>query len=160
MLLVKRIEGVSFSLDDTVASLIARNPELSFHVKAPMYWWVDCDFPRHGLRMPQYDQQYCFDAYGEVDEVSPYIHQIQDIIQRTKLTPRQMMQILPLSTYLEGAVELTYRQILSICENYRCGEYDYRELYNEWPMSREWTDFCETLLDIRGVREYIEKEGM
>ena len=81
-------------------------------------------------------------------------------ISKEKLKSRQLMQILPLSTYVEGAIMLSYQEIVGVCENYNCGEYDYKELYNEWPMSREWTDFCETLMDIRGVREILEKEGM
>ncbi len=157
MLLVKRIEGASFAVDDTGDTLFKRNPVLKLHLKAPMYWWVDADFHRWNLYMPTHDFEYCLDEW---QESVPYVQNMQFIIQHAKLSPRQLMQILPLSTYLDGAVELSYREIVEVCENYSCGEYDYKELYNQWPMSREWTDFCETLMDIRGVREIVEKENL
>lgn len=157
MLVVKRVEGKNFTENDTGETLFERNPELHFHIKAPMYWWVDCDFRKYNLCMPTKNLEYCWDEWKES---VPFVKNTIFILENAKLNPRQFMQALPLSTYLEGAVVLSYRDVVEVCENYQCGEYDYKELYNEWPMSREWADFCETLMDIRGVREIIEKEGM
>jgi hypothetical protein len=160
MLQIKRMEGDSFAIDDTGDTLFQRNPILKLHIKAPMYWWIDADFHKWNMYMPTHDFEYCLDAWEGEGKSVPYIGQMKSVIENAKLEPRQLLQILPLSTYLEGAVELSYREIVEVCENYSCGEYDYKELYNQWPMSREWTDFCETLMDIRGVREIIKKEGI
>ena len=155
-----KVLGMEYSTSETDSEkLFAQNPEFRLQIKAPMYWWLDCDFEKRGLQMPTKNLEFCLDSYYECQSIHSFLWDIKYMMKTTK-EPRKLLQIMPLSTYLEGVVILTYQQIIEVCENYQCGEYDYQELYNQWPMSREWTDFCETLMDIRGVREIIEKEGM
>lgn len=158
MLLVSQIVIDNSYLKESFERLFKINPTFRLHIKAPMYWWLDCDFEKYHLYMPKDNFMYCLDSWDV--ENNPYIQVMQREVINNNLTPRQLMQILPLSTYLEGVIELTYQEILEVCEDYNWGEYDYSGLYNQWPMSREWSDFCETLMDIKGVREIIEKEGM
>lgn len=65
---------------------------------------------------------------------------------------------MPLSTKVEATISLSYCDIIGICRDYIKGLYRYTNESNQWPNTREWTDFCETLLDIRGVRELVEGE--
>ena len=146
-------------MDGTVENY--ENPKFRFHIKAPMYWWLDCEFEKYNFCMPMDSFEYCWDAWGEEAPIIKNTMEILTNISRhSNLQPRKLMQLLPLSTYLEGDIELTYKEIIGVCENYCFGEYDYKELYNEWPISREWTDFCETLLDIAGVRTYLRAGGI
>lgn len=144
-------------IDSSAEELFNENPIITMRVKAPMFWWANCDFDRYDMCMPVSDFEYCLDAWGEG---TPYIREMQFAIKETKASKRKLLQILPVSTYLEATIRMEYQQIVEVCENYCCGDYDYNGLYNQWPMSREWADFCETLLDIRGVRELLEKEGI
>lgn len=158
MLTVKQIAGSSFEENDTGETLFKKNQKLQFHIRAPMYWWLDCDFEKYQIVMPTGDFEFCFDAWAED---APFIRNTKFVLQNaTQLSPRELMQALPLSTYLDGMIELTYQKIIEVCENYQCGEYDFQELYNQWPMTREWADFCETLLDIKGVRDILERSVM
>ena len=164
MVIVKKIETTDQILYNPsrgplgAEDIFKSNPLFHLRIEAPMYWWLDSEFEKYHTEMPKDDFKFCLDSWDV--ERNTYLQVMQGEVVNNKLTPRQLMQILPLSTYLEGDTELTYQQIVEICENYNCGEYDYEELYNQWPMSREWADFCETLMDITGVREIIEKEGM
>ena len=64
----------------------------------------------------------------------------------------------PMSTCVKAYVCLSYQEIVEICENYVDGVYKYEDKYYQWPNEREWRDFCETLLDIHGVRDLVKEE--
>lgn len=73
--------------------------------------------------------------------------------------PRRVVQSLPISTKVKAIVILPYREIFNYCYDYSHGEYlSYNTKY-EWPNQREWSDFCETLLDIRGIRDLIQEDS-
>ena len=149
MLIVKRIMPMSVDrLHDTGETMLARNVVFKIYVKAPLYWWVDSSFEKYMFYLPTKDFEFSFDG------------DFKGNIDTTGMTTREIMQVLPLATMVEGVIPLSYQDIIAICENYNSGEFDYHELYNEWPTSREWTDFCETLMDIKDVREILSKEGM
>ena len=59
------------------------------------------------------------------------------------------------STTIEGSVVLEYKEIIGICDDYVNEEYKYTGSWYQWSNEREWNDLCETLLDIRGVRELV-----
>lgn len=140
--------------DDTGDTLFKRNADINFIIEAPMYWWLDCEFERFDFIFPKKDFRFCLDEW-KISE--PYIQSMQLMVEKNKISsPRKLMQILPLSTIITGRVVLSYQKIVEICENYQCGEYSYQDLRNQWPTEREWKDFCETLLDIKGVRDLVE----
>lgn len=140
--------------DDTGDTLFKKNPILQFLVEAPIYWWVDVWFPKFNLDMPLSDFNCCFDAWPEQ---TLFMQALAMEVNNPNIEPRQLMQILPMSTQVVGIVELTYQEIVEICENYVSGEYVYH-LPRSFPNEREWVDFCETLLDIKGVRDFINEE--
>ena len=57
----------------------------------------------------------------------------------------------PVSTLAKGTVFLKYQDIVEICEDYISKQYENSDFGTE----REWRDFCETLLDIKGIRDLI-----
>lgn len=61
------------------------------------------------------------------------------------------------STNVVGWIYLEYRDIVDICSCYLNGAYKYDKQDFQWSNEREWSDFCETLLDIKGVRDLIEE---
>lgn len=67
-------------------------------------------------------------------------------------------QNLSLSTNIGAMLSLTYQEIVEICEDYQAKMYRYEGKPYQWPNEREWKDFCETLLDIKGVRDLIKEE--
>ena len=155
MLRILSIDGKDKpNLTDTGNDLYRTNPTLNLVIEAPMYWWLDCEFERFNFIFPKNGLRFCTDAW---ESSSKEINSFINLLGRTKnFSDRQIMQILPLSTIITGKVFLSYQKIVEICENYCCGEYAYQELRNQWPTEREWADFCETLLDIRGVRTLVE----
>ena len=156
-----QVLGMIYNTSETDGEkLFNQNPEFLLTVRAPMYWWLDCGFEKFNLCMPTKNLEFCLDSFSDCEAVRSYLWSMKYVTRNVKLEPRQLLQIMPLSTYLEGRVKLSYQQMVEVCENYACGEYDYKELYNQWPISREWTDFCETILDVHGIREIIEKEGI
>ena len=66
------------------------------------------------------------------------------------------MQKLPLDTLGQACIFLHYQDIVEICEDYIDGAYTKER--SKWIAEREWTDFCETLFDIRGVRDLLYGE--
>lgn len=65
---------------------------------------------------------------------------------------------MPVSTPIKGCVILTYSEIIEVCEDYINGIYKYEGKAYQWNAEREWTDFCETLLDVKGVRDLVKEE--
>ena len=57
-------------------------------------------------------------------------------------------------TIVSGTIFLPYKDIIEICEDYVSGYYT----KSDFGIKREWTDFCETLLDIKGVRDLVQEE--
>lgn len=153
MLQVEQVDNVLQPLGNTGEELFKENSTFIFTIKAPIYWWVDCDWVKYKFNMPLSDFEFCFDTFESTQQ--------QELIQAheyiSNLDPYQLMQILPLATYITGVIELSYREIVEVCENYIAGEYIYHKQYS-FPNEREWTDFCETLLDIKGVRDLMEDE--
>ena len=152
-----RIEKMQFMFPPQGATgeeLFKENKTLTLVITAPIYWWVDCDWVRYSFNMPTDNFEFCYDEW---EETVPAIRFERVLVQNPNLTPRALMQILPLSTYMKGIIELSYKEIVEICENYLMGEYHYNRGYS-FPNEREWSVFCETLLDIKGVRDLMEDE--
>ena len=155
MLQVISITGAHLPSSSTGQDLLAKNPSIRFLVRAPIYWWVDTDWVTYSLSLPTKNLHFCVDTWPDG---SLFIEHMKDYLEHVKrLEPRQFMQILAMSIYAEGIIELTYQEIVETCENYVAGEYRYIPSYS-FPNDREWKDFCETLLDIRGVRDLIKEE--
>ena len=154
MLRILKMEH-DFNVNESAEQLFKSDRDVLFTVEAPIYWWLTCDFEKRYFDMPKDEFKFCFDAWDQYSDT--FIQQLQLKVFDTRLDFRKLMQILPLSTLVVAKVYLSYQDICEVCENYLHGEYDFKEIYNQWPMSREWTDFCETLMDIRGVRELIEE---
>ena len=77
--------------------------------------------------------------------------------ERTNIQANRVSTESTLSTLVRGNIFLHYHDIVEICEDYIAGAY--RKENTKWIAEREWTDFCETLLDIKGIRDLIfEKE--
>lgn len=134
--------------------LFEENPNFRLVIKAPIYWWVDCDWVKYSFNMPLFDFEFDFDAFAESRYYAEYTGRN---IAKWQDEPRRLMQLLPLSTYMTGVIELSYREIVEVCENYVSGEYTYVKGYG-FPNEREWTDFCETLLDVKGIRDLVKEE--
>lgn len=144
------------SSDDTGDNLFKRNPEFNLIIEAPMYWWLDCEFERFDFIFPKNKNGLSFcDEGGKI--FPEWVNSLRTLFTINKnISDREVMQILPLGTIISGRINLSYQKIIEICENYQCGEYSYQGLRNQWPTEREWKDFCETLLDLRGVRDLVE----
>lgn len=136
--------------------LFEENPTFIFTIKAPIYWWVDTDWIKYNVNMPTSDFEFCFD---EVNEDSILLITLKGVLNTGNWGdwPRTLMQILPMATIVRGVIEMSYREIIEVCENYVAGEYNYQSGYS-FPNDREWADFCETLLDLKGVRDLVEEE--
>lgn len=134
-------------------TLFKLNPTISFDIEAPMYWWIDCDWIKYYLNMPLGDFNFCLDEFeGKALEDFIKAHGNTD-----NLTPRQLMQVLPMSIVVKATIDLTYKEIVEVCENYIMGEYQYTKGYG-FPNENEWSDFCEVLLNIKGIKELMEDE--
>jgi len=138
---------------DSGLELFKQNPAVSFTIRAPLYWWIDTDWIKYYLNMPSENLEFCVDAFGMAQR-SELAKAYQNV---NYLAPRQLMQIMPLSTLATATIELTYREIIEVCENYVEGEWKYIRGYG-FPNEREWKDFCETLLDIKGVRDLVKEK--
>lgn len=155
MLKVLRMGNV-FAKDVDSKDLFNDNPLFTFTIQAPIYWWVDIDWPKYYLNMPLSDFDFCFDAFDE--DAARRVAQTLGLNYGTiQNNPRAVMQLLPLSTQVVGTINLSYQEIIEVCENYVAGEYNYQTGYS-FPNDREWSDFCETLLDIKGVRDIVKEE--
>lgn len=155
MLKFEKIECVFFDGNNGL-ELFKQNPTVIFKIKAPIYWWVDTDWIKYYFNMPLSDFEFCLDAYTD-PRIIDVMEEFADILETYTDIPRFLMQQLPLSTYMTGVIELPYREIIEVCENYVAGEYNYTKGYG-FPNTREWTDFCETLLDVKGVRDLVKEE--
>lgn len=153
MLRFEKIECVFFDGNNGL-ELFKQNPTVIFKIKAPIYWWVDTDWIKYYFNMPFSDFEFCFDAFEEDNYYAEYTGRN---LEKWKDEPRKLMQVLPLSTYMKGTIELSYQEIIEVCENYVAGEYIYIKGYG-FPDDREWADFCETLLDVKGVRDLVKEE--
>lgn len=153
MLKFEEIECVFFSGNNGL-ELFKQNPVVLFKIKAPIYWWVDIDWIKYYFDMPLSDFEFSQDGW---DENLSIIRIERLATQNPNLSPRELMQILPLGTIMTGTIELSYQEIIEVCENYVAGEYTYVKGYG-FPDEREWKDFCETLLDIKGVRDLVKEE--
>lgn len=140
----------------TGKELFKHNPRLELVIEAPMYWWLDCEFEHYNFIFPKKENglDFCLDEWENPSDEISFIR--IRLAQNKNLSDRQLMQILPLGTIISGRIILDYHKIVEICENYRYGEYKYQGLKNQWATEREWTDFCETLLDIKGIRDLVE----
>ena len=134
--------------------LFEENPNFRLVIKAPIYWWVDCDWIKYSFNMPLSDFEFELDAF-QFNEVPSALEELAH--KFTNVTERKIMQLLPLSAYMTGVIELSYREIVEVCENYVSGEYTYVKGYG-FPNEREWADFCETLLDGKGIRDLVKEE--
>ena len=133
--------------------LFKKNPTVLFEIKAPIYWWIDTDWIKYYLNMPLDNFEFCLDKW---EETVPLIRYEKVVAQNPNLSKRALMQILPLSTVVKATLELSYQEIVEVCENYVAGEYYYTKGYG-FPNDREWADFCETLLDIKGIRDLVKE---
>lgn len=115
-------------VDRSAELLFEKNDCFIFSVQAPIYWWVDFSGERTKLNCP-------------------YIE--PGTVQRQGKT-------FPVHTIVNGTVFLTYQQIVELCEDYVAGAY--KNENSGWIAEREWNDFCETLLDIKGIRDLIQEE--
>lgn len=139
--------------NDTSDTLFKVNPSITFTIKAPMYWWIDIDWVKYRFNMPLYDYEFCLDGCTKNINIQ---RALQEMLSNCK-SDRQIMQLLPLSTVVTAKIELPYQDVIEVCENYVAGEYRYTSGFS-FPNEREWNDFCETLLDIKGVRDIIKEE--
>lgn len=114
--------------DMSAELLFEENDCFIFDVEAPICWWTDFSGERTKLRL----------AYFAPDEIE-----------------RQGMKF-PIQTIVRGNVFLSYQQIVEICEDYVSGAYT--DENSGWFAEREWSDFCETLLDIKGIRDLVQEE--
>lgn len=64
---------------------------------------------------------------------------------------------MPVSTNVTAFITLTYQDIVRYCNNYIDKEFSAENCI--WHNEREWADFCETLLDIAGIREIVKEEN-
>lgn len=151
MLTVLKMRNVSGTTETSGEALFKLNPRFQFQVKAPMYWWIDLEGPKYMFNMPLDDFQFCFEDFPN-DKL--LYSMFSDM---STLTPRQKMQVLPLGTIVTASLELTYQEIIALCEDYVSGSFEYYRPYS-FPNEREWKDFCETLLDIVGVRDLVKEE--
>lgn len=134
--------------------LFKENPTFQFRIEAPMYWWIDIDWPKYYFNMPLYDMKVCTDTWTNTGIVPELNNMLRILAHENSGKERKIMQLLPLSTLVNAVLELNYQQVVEVCENYVAGEYVYHRHYS-FPNEREWNDFCETLLDIKGVRDLI-----
>ena len=67
-------------------------------------------------------------------------------------------QNIPLSTNVKAYVHLSYEDIVTLCTDYVYGLYDYEAHTYQWNNEREWKDFCETLLDVQGIRDLVKEK--
>ena len=141
--------------DDTGDTLLNLNPLITFSIKAPIYWWADCDWIKYKFNMPFSDFEFCLDAHTD-PRIIDVMKEFADILETYEDIPRFLMQQLPLSTYVTATIELSYQEIIEVCENYVAGDYTVKGY--GFPDEREWKDFCETLLDIKGVRDLVKEE--
>ena len=78
--------------------------------------------------------------------------ELGDFSEKEKLT-------MPVDTPVKGVAVLTYQEIIEVCEDYVNGVFQYnKDDGHQWPAEREWKDFSETLLDIKGVRDFVTEE--
>lgn len=64
---------------------------------------------------------------------------------------------MPVSTNVTAWVSLSYKEIVKYCTLYKSDEFSDENCI--WHNEREWADFCETLLDIKGIREIVKEEN-
>lgn len=141
--------------NDTSNTLFNENPRVTFTIKAPMYWWIDIDWVKYRFNMPRYDYEFCIDESNRSIDVQRALQELLYLLSCK--SDRQVMQLLPLSTIVTAKIELPYQEVITVCENYVAGEYRYTSGFS-FPNEREWKDFCETLSDIKGVRDIIKEE--
>lgn len=151
---LKMVRPQALSNNADFQYLFSKNPSFYFTIKAPIYWWIDTDWIKYQMNMPLSDFEFCFDNFYYEKE---YQKKYNSVMRWWKDEPRKLMQRLPMSTYMTGCLELSYCEIIEVCENYLAGEYKYVKGYS-FPNEREWSDFCETLLDIKGVRDIVKEE--
>ena len=154
-----RVTGIHWnqkpSDNDTGDILLLKNPAIQLTVVAPIFWWKDSNFNYSPLELTTSKKwnDFCLDEW-ELNEPI-----IQGLILKlmklcgSKTDLRKTLEILPMGTMVEGNISLDYSDIVDYCKDYLDGSLLNCEVL---PTSREWTDFCETLLDIRGVREITE----
>lgn len=94
-------------------------------IEAPIYWWLEFNGERARVILPY----------------------------TPKNIDRDSLKKLPLSTTMRSNVFLHYQEIIEIVEDYILQAYS--DENTKWIAGREWKDFCETLMDIRGVRELL-----
>lgn len=154
MLKFEKIE-CSFFSGETGLDYFKQNPTVILRIIAPLYWWVDIDWTKYYLNMPLSDFEFCLDGCDQ--ELKTAMQDLSRNMADANRNERRIMQILPLSVMVTATIELKYQEIIEVCENYVNGEYTYIRGYG-FPNEREWKDFCETLLDIKGVRDIVKEE--
>lgn len=157
MLKILNMQTTSTILGKDGEKLFAVNPTINFRIEAPLYWWVDIDWVKYRFDMPTSNFKFCKDAFLEYDPKRDIINTLESHLNTLEVEPRKLMQLLPLSTIVEGVIKLSYQEIVEICENYVAGDYCYVKGFS-FPNEREWKDFCETLFDVQGIRDLVEED--
>lgn len=155
MLEFKNIEHCFFDSENGLV-LFKRNPVVRLTILAPIYWWVDIDWPKYYLHLPLSDFEFCLDSF-ETDSVPSAVAGLSEKLSLINDQERKVMQLLPLSTLVTATIELSYQEVVEVCENYVAGEYRYIKGYG-FPNESEWNDFCTELLKIPGIKDLIKEE--
>lgn len=128
---------------------------ISLTITAPLYWWIDTDFFSENsvFNIRDYtDLKFCFDEWTGEKKITDIIGnavtqaQVENYFEHGSV--RKLFQILPLGIMITASVTTTYVTLVRDCEEYLRGK-GYTYTFAE----REWKDFYETLLDIKGIRE-------
>ena len=154
------------TIDDDGESLLRRNPQILFTVSAPIFWWLDTNFrfATHSLIENKNFSDLVFDEWAPhekiIQELSLEIQKEQSKISIFEVASKQFrrtLEILPLGTMVQGKIILSYKDVIKYVEDYLD-----ESLFSVdfLPTRREWSDFCETLLDLRGVRTYVKEEEL
>ena len=154
------------AIDDTAERLFKRNSQILFTISAPIFWWKDTNFKfsEQSLLENKNFLDFIFDEWTPseklIQELTLAIQQEQNKISFMDLDQKQfrrLLEILPMGTMVRGSVCLSYQEVIQYVEDYLDGSMFTTDFL---PTRREWSDFCETLLDLRGVRIYVREEEL
>lgn len=156
-----KIKSITWNTNENIAELdayklFAKNPSLQFDVEAPIYWWLCLsNFNiHHFLKDEQKLDEICTDKWENcavLDKLKIVLEQlsVECVINPKKELDRQLMQILPCGAVLRGCVCMYYEDIYYLVNDTE------PELMDNGAQ-REWDDFIETLMDIKGIRTLCE----
>lgn len=137
--------------DDTALTLV---------IEGPLYWWFSIDelFEEEVDELISKDTElkFCFDTWDSDEKICDFIRNAvnQALVENNSSVGdrKKVLQVLPMGTMLTSTVHASYRAIVYEVMDYLSGMYE----DNSLPVSREWKDYFETLMDIKGVRELAE----